>query len=208
MEKIIGIAVSTGIAIGYAKLVQKEKLQIKRKTIQDHEVENEILRFEKSVNHVVRDIDTLIQGLSHSRINREILTTHKMILRDPEFFTKIRKLISKELYSLENAINEHFISLVELFNNMDNEYYSLRSQDYEDVANRLLSHLLQREENYFEKLDENSILVLEKITPSGVTKVFNKKIKGFCTQSGSKNSHSSIIARSMNLPAVSGISDI
>lgn len=208
MEIIKGIAVSSGIAIGYAKLVRKEKLLIKRKTIQDYEIEDELLHFEKSVNHVVKDIDTLIADLSHSKVNKEILTTHKMILQDPEFFDKITKLISNELYSLENAINEHFSSLVELFNNMDNEYFSLRSQDYEDVADRLLGHLLKQEKNYFEKLDENSILISENITPSGVTKAYEKKIKGFCTEKGSKNSHSSIIARSMNLPSVSGISKI
>ncbi len=208
MEKINGLAVSPGIAIGHAKLVRKEKLLIKRKTIQNHEIEEELLRFEKSVNHVVKDIDTLITDLSHSKVNKEILTTHKMILHDPEFSIKITKLISNELYSLENAINEHFSSLIELFNNMDNEYFSLRSQDYQDVADRLLDHLLKQEKNYFEKLDENSILILENITPSEVTKAFEKKIKGFCTEKGSKNSHSSIIARSMNLSSVSGISKI
>ncbi len=208
MEIIKGIAVSSGIGIGYAKLVRKEKLLIKRKTIRNHEIENELLHFEKSVNHVVKDIDTLIEDLSHSKVNKEILTTHKMILQDPEFSNKITKLISSELYSLENAINEHFSSLVELFNNMDNEYFSLRSQDYEDVADRLLGHLLKQEKDYFEKLDENSILIIENITPSGVTKAYEKKIKGFCTEKGSKNSHSSIIARSMNLPSVSGISKI
>ena len=208
MEIINGLAVSPGIAIGYAKVVRKEKLLIKRKTIQNHEIEDELLRFEKSVNHVVKDIDTLIKDLSHSKVNKEILTTHKMILHDPEFSIKITKLISNELYSLENAINEHFSSLVELFKNMDNEYFSLRSQDYEDVAERLLCHLLKQEKDYFENLDVNSILILESITPSGVTKAYEKKIRGFCTEKGSKNSHSSIIARSMNLPSVSGISKI
>ena len=79
MEKIKGIAVSSGIAIGYAKLVRKEKLLINRKTIQNHEIEDELFHFEKSVNHVVKDIDTLIADLSHSKVNKEILTTHKMI---------------------------------------------------------------------------------------------------------------------------------
>jgi len=208
MKKIKGLAVSPGIAIGFAKLVRKEKLLIKRKTIQDYEIEDELSHFEKSVGHVVKDIDTLIADLSHSKVNKEILTTHKMILQDPEFSIKITNLISKELFSLEYAIKEHFSSLVELFKNMDNEYFSLRSQDYEDVAERLLCHLLKQEKDYFEKLDENSILILENITPSGVTKAYEKKIKGFCTETGSKNSHSSIIARSMNLPSVSGISKI
>jgi len=81
MKKIKGLAVSPGIAIGFAKLVRKEKLLIKRKTIQDYEIEDELSHFEKSVGHVVKDIDTLIADLSHSKVNKEILTTHKMILR-------------------------------------------------------------------------------------------------------------------------------
>ena len=118
MKKLKGIIVSSGIAIGSAKIIEKERLQIKKKSIQHHEIEDELLKFEKSVEHVVEDIDNLIEDISHPE-NKEILTTHKMILQDPEFSKSITNLVSKELVSLEQAINDHFTDIVKLFNKMD-----------------------------------------------------------------------------------------
>ena len=204
MKKLKGIIVSSGIAIGSAKIVDRVKLQIKKKSIQHHEIEDELIKFEKSVEHVVKDIDNLIEDISQTE-NKEILTTHKMILQDPEFSKSIINLVSKELLSLEQAINDHFTDIVKLFNKMENKYYAERAHDYEDVAYRLLGHILKQKTDNLNKLDENSILIMRNISPSGITRVFEKKIKGLCTEKGSKTSHSSIIARSMNLPTLVGI---
>ncbi len=195
-----GASVSTGIAIGKAKIIEKEVLQITRKSIKDHEIETEIEKFEKSVSHVLNDIDLLIKDLAQSKDHADILTTHKMILIDPEFTSKIKRSISEELMSMEHAISEHFNEIVDIFNNMKDDFFSQRSSDYEDVAYRLLSHILDKSTDRFGNLDENSVLIMEDISPSSVTKVFAKNICGLCTEKGSKNAHSSIIARSMNLP--------
>ncbi|MCK4313051.1 MAG: phosphoenolpyruvate--protein phosphotransferase, partial [Candidatus Cloacimonetes bacterium] len=152
------------------------------------------------VDFVVKEIEHLISNYSYSQENEEILTAQKMILRDPEFSKRVTTLISDELNSLENAISTYFTEIVDIFNNMDNEFFSQRLSDFEDVAYRLLSHTLKKRKNLLKKLNENSILIMENITPSFVTRVFEKKIQGLCTEKGSKNSHSSIIARSMNLP--------
>jgi len=207
MKKLKGIIVSSGIAIGLAKIIEKEKLQIKKKSIQHYEIEDELLKFEKSVEHVNKDIDNLIEDISHPE-NKKILTTHKMILQDPEFSKSITNLVSKELVSLEQAINDHFTDIVKLFNKMENEYYAERANDYEDVAYRLLGHILKQKTDNLNKLDENSILIMRNISPSGITRVFEKKIKGLCTEKGSKTSHSSIIARSMNLPTLVSVHDL
>ena len=201
MKTLKGVIVSPGIAIGLAKIIEREKLQIKKKSIQHHEIDDELAKFEKSVEHVVKDIDNLIEDISHQE-NKEILTTHKMILQDPEFSKSITNLVSEELLSLEQAINDHFSDIVKLFDKMKNKYYAERANDYEDVAYRLLSQILKQKTDSLNKLDENSILIMRNISPSSITRVFEKKIKGLCTEKGSKTSHSSIIAKSMNLPTL------
>lgn len=200
MKRLKGIPVSTGVAIGYAKIIEREKLHIERKFILKNLVKSELQRFKDDVDFVVKEIEHLISNYSYSQENEEILTAQKMILRDPEFSKRVTTLISDELNSLENAISTYFTEIVDIFNNMDNEFFSQRLSDFEDVAYRLLSHTLKKRKNLLKKLNENSILIMENITPSFVTRVFEKKIQGLCTEKGSKNSHSSIIARSMNLP--------
>ena len=203
-----GISVSNGVAIGRVQIVSKPKLEISKKAIEHHEIEPEIERFEENLQQVLGDIDHLIENIAHSKDDKDILSTHKMILQDPEFIKKIKKLINNELLSLEMAIKIHFTDIVEIFNNMENDYFAQRSSDYEDVAYRLLSQVLQQKTDFLENVAENTILIMENISPSLVTKVFAKNIGGLCTEKGSKNSHSSIIARSMNLPMIVNIPDL
>ncbi|MCK4654057.1 MAG: phosphoenolpyruvate--protein phosphotransferase [Candidatus Cloacimonetes bacterium] len=202
MKRLKGIPVSAGVAIGYAKIIEREKLHIDRKSIPKNMIEAELKRFKDDVDFVVKEIEHLISNYSYSKENEEILTAQKMILRDPEFSKRVTALISEELDNLENAISTYFTEITDIFNNMDNEFFSQRLSDFEDVAYRLLSHTLKKRKNLLNKLDETSILIMENISPSFVTKVFEKKIQGLCTEKGSKNSHSSIIARSMNLPTL------
>jgi len=200
VKKIQGNSVSSGVAIGKAKIIRKRDLYIERRKIHKDEVKVELSRFKKDVKFVSNELDKLIQDFSYSQENRDILESHKMILQDPEFDKKVSKLITKDLNSLEHAVSSYFSEAVEVFNSMNDMYLSHRVNDLEDVSYRLLSHILGVKKDVLEDIEENSILIMENITPSFVTKVFKKNIHGLCTERGSKNSHSSIIARSMNLP--------
>jgi phosphoenolpyruvate-protein phosphotransferase (PTS system enzyme I) len=200
VKKIKGNSVSSGIAIGKAKIIDKHELYIERKKILRSEIKFELSRFKEDVEFVINELDKLIQDYTYSQENRDILESHKLILQDPEFNNKISKLISEDQNSLEQAINTYFTEAVDIFSNMNNKYLSHRVIDFEDVAYRLLSHIMDERKDILEDVDENSILIMENISPSFVTKVFDKNIQGLCTERGSRNSHSSIIARSMNLP--------
>jgi len=208
MITIKGISVSAGIAIGRARILTRSKIKIDRKTIREDQVESELERFKTSVEIVIEEIDLLINSFSDNEESIEILSTHKLILQDPDFKENVSKLIKNDLISLEQSIHHHFTAVIDLFKNMKNDYFAERSSDYEDVAYRLLNHVLQRDNGVLNSLDENSIVIANNITPSGVTKVYEKKIKGICTEKGSTNSHSAIIARSMNLPFVARIPNL
>ena len=200
MKKIRGNSVSSGVAIGKAKIIIKHELFIEHKKIHKNEVEAELIRFNKDLKFVIFELDKLIQDYTYSQENRDILESHKLILQDPEFNDRISKLILKELNSLEHAISTYFNEAVDIFSSMNNKYLSHRVNDFEDVAYRLLSHIMDERKDVLKDVDKNSILIMENISPSFVTKVFDKDIQGLCTERGSRNSHSSIIARSMNLP--------
>ncbi len=200
MKKIRGNSVSSGVAIGKAKIIQKHELYIERKKILKSEIKFELSRFKNDVEFVINELDKLIQDYTYSQENRDILESHKLILQDPEFNNKISNLISEDQNCLEQAINTYFTEAVDIFSNINNKYLSHRVIDFEDVAYRLLSHIMDERKDVLEDVDENSILLMENISPSFVTKVFDKNIQGLCTERGSRNSHSSIIARSMNLP--------
>ena len=200
MKKIKGNSVSTGVAIGNVKIIKKHELHIENKKIYNKEIESEISRFKESIDYVINELNKLIQDFTYSQENRDILESHKLILQDPEFINKISKLISDEHNSLELAINTYFNEAIDIFSGMSNKYLAHKVNDFEDVAYRLLSHIMDERKDILEDVDENSILIMENISPSFVTKVFEKQIQGLCTERGSRNSHSSIIARSMNLP--------
>ncbi|MCF7858677.1 MAG: phosphoenolpyruvate--protein phosphotransferase [Candidatus Cloacimonetes bacterium] len=200
MYKLKGNPVAAGVAIGKAKIIGKPELNITRRKILSHEIGSELDKFNSDLKFIINELDKLIEDYNYSKENRDILESHKMILEDPQFHTRVTELISEELLSLEHAISKYFTEVSDIFDNMDNPYLTHRASDLEDVAYRLLSHVMNVRKDLLNDVDDKSILIMENITPSFVTKVFEKNIRGLCTEKGSKNSHSSIIARSMNLP--------
>lgn len=200
MKIFQGLGISDGIAIGEAKILERETLKVEKKRIKKEDISQELLRFEDNLEKVIKDLDLLIEDFSYSEDNKHILNTHKMILQDPELSKNIVKLIEEQLYSLEEAISQHFTTMVDVFNNMQNEYFAQRSSDLEDVAYKLLSHVMQKHDKSIDSLAHNTILITKNIAPSLVTIAYAKGMSGMCTELGSSNSHSAIIARSLNLP--------
>ncbi|HPR18355.1 MAG TPA: phosphoenolpyruvate--protein phosphotransferase [Candidatus Cloacimonadota bacterium] len=208
MKILKGLAVSEGIAIGKARIIEREKHKIERKLIEKSEVTKELERFNGDVKAALAEIDSLIDNYAASQEHKDILTTQKMILQDPEFVNRVGKQIRNELCSVEHAVSNYFTEVAGIFHKMNNDFYAQRVSDYEDVAYRLLSHTLKQRRSNLADLDENSVLFMENITPSFVTRVFAKRIQGLATVQGARNSHSSIIARSMQLPMLVGIPDL
>ncbi|MCD4818133.1 MAG: phosphoenolpyruvate--protein phosphotransferase [Candidatus Cloacimonetes bacterium] len=207
MQIFRGNSISKGIAIGKVKIIKRHKYNISRKRINKKEIETELIKFEKHIEEVIDDIDDLIKKKEHTKESIDILDTHKMILKDPDFSNNIKNLIQSDLLSLEKAIEEHFTQVIGIFNRMNNSLFSSRSSDYRDVAERLLGHILNQKKND-DKIDDIDIVFSETINPSEVTRFFTMNVKGFCVESGSKHSHSAIIARSMNIPMLTNFPNL
>jgi len=208
MQVYSGLATSHGIAIGISRKILREPLEIKQTSITPDEITRELQRFEAGVESIILELDELIKLYSHSRDNRDILTTHKMILMDPEFLIRVRTKITKELFTTEHAIQQHFAEVVELFQKMDNEYFAQRSADYKDVSDRLLSHLLNKSSDSLDSIEAGTIIISDTISPSLLSRLIQQNIGGLCLERGTRNSHSSIIARSMNVPMIINVPQV
>ena len=201
---IRGIGASEGIAIGKALLLKPDDINVQRYQIDDIEEHQDriLLAFEKSRLQLRK-----LQQDS-SEVQKEILDTHIMILEDTEFISGITKRIEAEKLNAEAALDDTIKSFVRVFEQMDNEYMSERAADVRDVGKRIMMNLMHMEMPDLTNLMEAVILVAHDITPSETAQMKKETVLGFITDIGGATSHSAIIARSMEIPAVLGLCDI
>ena len=201
---IRGIGASEGIAIGKALLLKPDDINVQRYQIDDIEEHQDriLLAFEKSRLQLRK-----LQQDS-SEVQKEILDTHIMILEDTEFISGITKRIEAEKLNAEAALDDTIKSFVRVFEQMDNEYMSERAADVRDVGKRIMMNLMHMEMPDLTNLMEPVILVAQDITPSETAQMKKETVLGFITDIGGVTSHSAIIARSMEIPAVLGLCDI
>jgi phosphotransferase system enzyme I (PtsI) len=205
MKKISGLGVSSGLASGKAVLINAMNLHVEYRAIDESEKAKELKRLDKSIEKVALEILELMNNLTISDEDKLILSTHKMIIEDPELINNIKTMIKKDAVCLEHAIYKHFEETVALFEKMENDFYAQRSSDYRDVGNRLLSHVLGVEDNILNTINKGDVLIAEDISPSMVPQIAHKGVVGLVLAKGSNTSHCAILARSMNLAAVFGI---
>ncbi|MCL2063551.1 MAG: phosphoenolpyruvate--protein phosphotransferase [Candidatus Cloacimonetes bacterium] len=223
MYTIHGIAVSTGIGIGKARILKEVTLSVSKEDINPSEIEQNIDLFNKSIQTIISEIDEFI-GAYHSRGDKKtaekiknqntkknltedesIIETHKMILLDPEFHKEIKRYISEERMNLEKALYTHFTKTIDYFNNLNNELYADRAVDYDDVYRRLLMRIKKIDTNLQDEIEEGDVAVLDDIPPSMVSPFHKKGIAGIALRRGTKTSHSVIIARALGIPIITGI---
>ncbi len=205
MTQIDGNPVSNGIAMGYAVILKENKIEFDEKSIEIHEIENELFRYEQAIEVLTKDIDEYIAKYAFNNEDKEVLETHKMILIDPEIKKGIFSLIKDQLHNLEQAVTLYFNKTINYFKNLDNEFYAERSADYKDSYDRLMNYLLKIDDTMASKIPENSIIIMEDIPPSMIAELVKKNTQGLVLLKGSKTSHAVILARAMNLPVITGI---
>ncbi len=202
-----GIGTSPGIGMGKIFLYIEPKIEIQREDIQD--IEGELARLEDGMNTAKAEIHNLYENTLEKmgKDKAEIFMAHKMMLEDPEFIDGIKQKISSEGVNAEWAIKETADMFISLFENIEDEYLRARAADLKDVSNRLLRVLLNVESVDLASIDEDSIIVAEDLTPSDTAEMNKDKVVGFITELGGRTSHTSIIARTLEIPAIAGVKD-
>jgi len=203
MLEIKGIAVSEGIAFADAYCLVEPDLSFEKQTITD--VQAEIERFKKALAQSKVELQEIVTS-AQEKFGEEkaaIFVAHLLLLEDPEMLAAIEekmKLGSNAEYAL-HEVSKMFISM---FEGMDNVYMQERAADIRDVSKRLLAHLLHVELPDIRRLASDVIIVAEDLTPSMTAQLDTKYVKGFITDIGGRTSHSAILARTLDIPAIVG----
>ena len=203
-----GLGTSPGIGIGKIFLYKEVKLEIERKSIEDFNLELE--RFSQAMEKAKAEIDCLYDSTVKSigEKEAEIFSAHKMMLEDPEFIKGVEEKIKNEKINAESAVKETADAFIALFENIEDEYLKARAVDLKDVSYRVLRILLNKENVDLLSIDEKSIIVAEDLTPSDTASMNKDMVVGLVTELGGRTSHTSIIARTLEIPAIAGIENI
>ncbi|HJV45194.1 MAG TPA: phosphoenolpyruvate--protein phosphotransferase [Bacillota bacterium] len=203
-QKMYGIAASSGIAIGKAILLKTPKLMIETKTVED--VSLEMKRLQEAIEKSKADL-IVIRDKVQAEMGPEkaaIFSAHLLVLDDPELLDAVNEKMRSERVNAESALNDVSQMYIEMFENMDNEYMKERGADIRDISKRVLHYLLGLEYSSLSNLSEEVILIAEDLTPSDTAQLDRQYVKGFVTDIGGRTSHSAIMARSLEIPAVVG----
>lgn len=200
-----GKSVSPGIGIGKAIIKKETKIEVEKKYTFD--TGKEIQKLNEAIDKGKKQIEALYQHAFKTIGKKEagVFRAHRMILEDPDFFGQVKSKIIEEKVNAEWAVKEVTKKFVSIFEAMEDDYMRERAADINDVTGRLIRILLGIEEVNLSNLTEKVILVAEELTPSDTAKIVKNKVMGIITEIGGENSHSAIIARALEIPAIIGI---
>ena len=206
---LIGIGVSPGIAIGAVSLVDQRPL-VDQSLIEATEVEAELFRFQQSVDRAREQLEKIKQAVSkqpHLREHLYILDTHLLILDDEMLVEGTKKEI-RALVNAEGALTRVLGQLRALFDNIDDEYLRERRSDVDAVGDRLLRILTGVSERAIGKIGSKSLVVAHDLSPAETMQMDRSCVLGFITDKGGRTSHTAILARSLDIPAVVGLESV
>lgn len=204
MLELKGIGASAGIAIAKAYRLEEPDLTVEKKTVTSSDTEIE--RFDQAVENSKNELEKIkahaLKELGQDKA--DIFSAHLLVLSDPELLNPVKEKISSESINAEFALRETADMFVGMFESMDNEYMKERAADIRDVTKRVIGHLLGVEIPNPSLISEQVIIVAEDLTPSDTAQLNREFVKGFTTDIGGRTSHSAIMARSLEIPAVVG----
>ena len=203
-----GISASKGYAIGHVVVKEHIETVIIQRLIEDTQAEKK--RFYKAVE----ESKIQIRGIRVKTAKElgedkaEVFDSHIMLLEDPELISAVEDLIESSKINCEKALDDVIQGYIAIFESMDNEYMRERAADIKDVSGRLHSNLSGKKSSAVENLEENTIIVAHDLTPSDTAQLDRSKVIAFLTDIGGKTSHSAIMARTLEIPAIVGLKDI
>jgi len=201
-----GINASPGICIGKTYLVDKEGVDVIEKYhIQDENLKKEINRFKAAVKKSKDELRTIIEDSPDELRKAHILETHMVLLKDKMLYGKTIDSIKNENVNAEWALKNVVSSLKAVFQNMADPYLRERGADIGHVSDRIMRNLVGVERERIADINKRVILVAHDLSPADTSQINLKRIKGFITDLGGKASHTGIIARTLEIPAVVGL---
>lgn len=204
MQCFQGKSVYKGIAMGSIVVLKKDDYQVKRTRIEDPEAEVKRVdaALEKSKEQLQKLYDKAVKEVGEA--SAAIFEVHQMMLEDDDYLEAIQNTIRTEQVNAEYAVATTGDNFAEMFASMDDDYMKARSADIKDISERLVRNLSGQEDTDLSSIDP-SVIVADDLSPSETVQMDKDKILAFVTVHGSTNSHTAILARMMNIPALIGV---
>lgn len=207
-KNIRGIAASDGVAIAKAYLLVEPDLSFDNGTVTDTEAE--VAKFNGALNTSKVEL-TKIRNNAEQQLGADkaaIFDAHLLVLEDPELIQPIEEKIKNENVNAAQALTDVSNQFITIFESMDNEYMAERAADIRDVSKRVLAHILGVDLPNPSIIDESVVIIGNDLTPSDTAQLNKQFVQGFVTNIGGRTSHSAIMSRSLEIPAVVGTKTI
>lgn len=210
MRKLNGIAASPGIATGTVHVYRDDIPRIRRYRISEDQLEAEWNRLQDAIRRAVDDIKAIQQenGSDSNGDELKILDSHLMMLEDPSFLSSIQDRLEQEKYNIEWILARTVKEMTNKLGMAEDEYLRERTTDIHDMSKRVLDHLLKRSRPQLADLEEEIVLVTHDLMPSDAVAMNKRMVQAIAMDAGGKTSHTAIIARSFEIPAVLGLRSI
>jgi phosphotransferase system enzyme I (PtsI) len=210
MEIKKGIAVSPGIAIAKALVIDSEDYRIPRRVILPSQKSSEISRVRLAFRDAITELNSLEaeQAQMQGRDIKDIFAVHLRFLRDKSLRKKITDLINTQTYTAEYAVSSTLRDIASHFAKIKDPYISERAADIYDIEKRLLKHLLGKKREDVAHLTEEVAIVAHELSPTQTAGFDKTFVKGMATDAGGRTSHTAIVARSLGIPAVVALEDV
>ncbi|MBT8367308.1 MAG: phosphoenolpyruvate--protein phosphotransferase [Deltaproteobacteria bacterium] len=205
---IKGINASPGICIGKAYLVDSEGVEVVEKyQIQAKDLSNEIKRFKAAVKKSRDELRKIVEKSPEELQHAHILETHMALHKDKMLYGRTIETVKLECVNAEWALKKVVSNLIEVFQTMTDPYLKERSTDVVQVADSIMHNLMGARKLNIAAIEKRVILVAHDLTPAETSQINLERVKGFITDRGGKASHTGIIARSLEIPAVVGLKE-
>ena len=203
-----GIGASVGIGIGNAVAIKDVELNIKKRTIDNCETELEL--FNKALEHTKQKSKSMAETLRKRVGNKEaeILDGHVLLMSDPMLIAEVETGIRTQMLNSEYVLEDVCERFAAIFESMDNELMQQRATDMRDIKTRLQKAVLGLEDVDLSEIEADSILIAKDLTPSMTAGLDPEKVAGIITQFGGTTSHSAILARALEIPAILSVAEI
>ena len=204
-----GVAVSPGYAIGRAHLLDRRRLKVPKYHLSEDEVDRELHRFHAALTESddqITDIRGKLESAGEEHVL--ILEAHQMMLKDEMLVDGTRHLIREQSINAEWALKKVVRSIKQIFDNIDDEYFRERRSDVDFVGDRVMRNLMGTAHPSLSQVQQGSIVVAHDLSPADTAFMMRTTVLGFATDVGGKTSHTAIMARSLELPAVVALENI
>lgn len=208
MKILRGIPISSGLVAGKVTIIKSISYATFQKSIKKSEVEKHISMFKQSIKKSLEELQLLFSFMeSDAKDAREIILSHQEMLKDKVFHDEIISIINDELVEAEFAIHSFFEKLINDFSKIEDNYLSQRKEDFRDIKDRIIKNLSQNSTRNFHSIPKNKITIIDNISVSFMFEAKNSNVLGIIAKNGTANSHSAIIAKSLDIPVVFEVKD-